>query len=370
METITNWYLEGYLGNANSLSRVHINHFPFQVGRQSGLGFTVPSDSVSRFHAEINRAESGLTVVDYGSTNGTFVNRDPLIREMITPLNHGDIVHFGDFEVRLIVEKTVVHSAVDNSAMTVVGIEGLSDQLPTGYHEMQELIRDEAVVPFFQPIVAAADDSIHAYEILGRGRHEKLSESPGPLFMIAESFDLAVNLSELFREKGVSKAAEIGPGRKFFLNIHPDEHYDNDRLLRQMASLREAHPEVDLVLESHEESAPDLDGIKEMIKVLESIDVEFAYDDFGAGQARLLELVEAPANYLKFDIAMVRGIDQAPAAKREMVASLIEQAKNVGTLTLAEGLDREEEVVACKELGFDYIQGFYFGKPADTLLSP
>ena len=367
MEMSLSWYLEGYFGSETALSRVHINHFPFQIGRQSGLGFTVPSDSVSRFHAEINLKDGELELTDYGSTNGTFVNRDVLEQETGKVVHHGDILHFGEFEVRLIEERSVLQKTINNSALTRVGIEGLPDQLPTGYHELQELIGEQAVYPVFQPIVATSDDAIHAYEILGRGCHPKLSESPGPLFMIAESFDLAVDLSELFRDKGVSRAASFHADQKFFLNIHPDEHYDNDRLLRQLETLRHTYPDLGLVLEIHEESAPDLDGIKQMIRTLESLDIEFAYDDFGAGQARLLELVEAPANYLKFDIAMVRGIDQAPRAKRDMLAALIEQAKKVGTLTLAEGLDREEEVRACKDLGFDFIQGFYYGRPSVEL---
>ena len=363
----SNWYLEGFLGTNQSLSRVHINHFPFQIGRQSDLGFVVSNDSVSRFHAEISRTGDKLRVSDYGSTNGTYVNRDFLALDAERDIRHGDILHFGDFEVRLIEERLASACPVDNSALTVVGIEELSEQLPTGYHDMNDLLETESVFPVFQPIVSTADESIHAYEILGRGCHPGLSENPGPLFMIAESFDLAVNLSELFREKGVAEAAAAGPRNKFFLNIHPDEHYDNERLLRQLETLRSRYPALNLVLEVHEESAPDIQSLKEMIVTLKSLNIEFAYDDFGAGQARLLELVEVPADYLKFDIAMVRGIDQAPAAKREMLAALIGQAQNVGTLTLAEGLDRRAEIEVCKDLGFDYIQGFYYGKPAREL---
>ena len=46
------------------------------------------------------------------------------------------------------------------------------------------------------------------------------------------------------------------------------------------------------------------------------------YDDFGAGQARLLELAEAPPHYLKFDHRFISGLDQAPLAKRRLLQSL------------------------------------------------
>ncbi len=77
-----------------------------------------------------------------------------------------------------------------------------------------------------------------------------------------------------------------------------------------------------------------------------------------------MELVEAPADYLKFDITLVRNIDKAPRKRQELVHMLLKLAQSMNIKTLAECLEREEEVRVCKELGFDFIQGFYYGRPS------
>jgi EAL domain-containing protein (putative c-di-GMP-specific phosphodiesterase class I) len=98
---------------------------------------------------------------------------------------------------------------------------------------------------------------------------------------------------------------------------------------------------------------------------LERLGIELAYDDFGSGQARLLELVEAPAHYLKFDVAMIRQIHSAPEARRDLIQMLVALAKKMGMQTIAEGIENIEDLQVCKALGFDFIQGFYYAQPKE-----
>jgi EAL domain-containing protein (putative c-di-GMP-specific phosphodiesterase class I) len=360
------WFLEGYF-SGQMLSRIPVNQFPFQIGRQTGIGFTVPSNSASRIHAEITENNGRLMLRDNKSTNGTSVNRQRI--QSITELHHGDVLHFADFEVRLIKETISKPTERTNSAMTVVGMAALSDKLPTGVRELQELLDKKMIVPAYQPIIECGNDGIHAYEVLGRGTHPSLSRSPGPLFHIAESLSgLAVQLSQIFRDVGVATAATFNNNAKFFLNIHPDELNNVKELLLQMERLRKEYPAVNLVLEIHEKAVSKMEVMIRIRRELDSMNIQLAYDDFGAGQARLMELVEAPAHYLKFDINLVREIDKAPAAKVDMVQMLVSMAKKMNIATLAEGLERAEEVAICKQLGFDYIQGYYYGKPKEGAL--
>jgi EAL domain-containing protein (putative c-di-GMP-specific phosphodiesterase class I) len=91
--------------------------------------------------------------------------------------------------------------------------------------------------------------------------------------------------------------------------------------------------------------------------------VGIAYDDFGAGQARLLELAEVPPHYLKFDMSFVRGIDAAPATRQRLLSSLVTVARDLLVYTVAEGVETAEEADACMRVGFTHAQGFYFGRP-------
>ena len=104
-------------------------------------------------------------------------------------------------------------------------------------------------------------------------------------------------------------------------------------------------------------------AIAELRALLLERNIALAYDDFGAGQARLLELAEAPPHYLKFDRRFVHEIDQAPAAKRRLLHSLLSLARELLVKTVAEGIETAAEARACAELGFTHGQGFHIGRP-------
>ncbi len=95
-----------------------------------------------------------------------------------------------------------------------------------------------------------------------------------------------------------------------------------------------------------------------------SLGVGLAYDDFGAGTARINELAEAPADYLKFDAALVRELDRAPETKRRLLTALLDSAHDLGMTPIAEGVETPAEREACRQTGFRLAQGFLLGRPA------
>jgi EAL domain-containing protein (putative c-di-GMP-specific phosphodiesterase class I) len=247
-------------------------------------------------------------------------------------------------------------------------MQALSAQLPSGIKELQEMIDGRMIMPYYQPLVNVSDLSIFGHELLGRGRHPDLSENPGPLFHISESFHKSVELSELFREEGIKTAHQNDYKGELFLNIHPDEMHDTDRLFRSLQTSQKQFPNLNLVLEIHEQAVTDIELMKDLSKTLDSMDIKLAYDDFGAGQARLLELIEVPAAYLKFDMALLRDIDKAEEKRRQMVKMLVAMCKSTGSKALAEGISSEGEAKCCVDLEFDCIQGFYYGRPGTDFM--
>ncbi|KZX58770.1 hypothetical protein A3709_17385 [Halioglobus sp. HI00S01] len=142
------------------LSRVAVNRFPFQVGRKPGINFTATSRKTSRLHAVMERRDRQLYLRDTDSTNGTYVSRRRLRGE--EPLYHGDVVHFTDFEVRLIRERGAATAEPDSDMIT--SMPALSKNLAVGIRELQELLDQKMVEPAFQPIVACIEGNpTHAY---------------------------------------------------------------------------------------------------------------------------------------------------------------------------------------------------------------
>jgi EAL domain-containing protein (putative c-di-GMP-specific phosphodiesterase class I) len=102
--------------------------------------------------------------------------------------------------------------------------------------------------------------------------------------------------------------------------------------------------------------------MRELRAVLNELNIGLAYDDFGAGQARLVELGEVPPDFLKFDIELIHEIDRASPERQRMLASLVAIVKDLGIASLAEGVETEAEHAACRQMGFDFGQGYLYGK--------
>ena len=68
------------------------------VGREFGNGLVVPSDTVSRRHASLNKSGDSVSVTDHGSTNGSWVNGMKVVGT--ATLNPGDQLRFGSIEYR------------------------------------------------------------------------------------------------------------------------------------------------------------------------------------------------------------------------------------------------------------------------------
>jgi EAL domain-containing protein (putative c-di-GMP-specific phosphodiesterase class I) len=359
------WYLET-IADSGRLRRIAIDALPFRVGRRQGLALVLPADSVSKIHAEIYETERGLGLRDLGSKNGTFVNRS-LVDDAL--LEEGDILHFADFEFRLgrsdEKETAPLVPGDDRPTTAVPKRRELSHHFVEGTRELRELLRDGMVTMVFQPIVhlpRRPDQPPAAYEALGRGRHPRLPESPLELFRIAESINAEAELSRLFRRKAVELASELGEVPTIFLNTHPIE-LERPGLLESLEELREFAPLLDLALEIHESVLTRPAQIAELRALLLERNIALAYDDFGAGQARLLELADAPPDYLKFDRRWVSSLDQASVSKRRLLSSLLSLARDLPLKTVAEGIETPAEAAACLEIGFTHAQGFHLGRP-------
>src|SRR3990172_5253270 len=85
--------------------KIPLKKITFFVGRARENDLIIPSESLSRFHAQINHRKSGdFSVTDRGSLNGVYVNGTRIYSE--TMLKDGDIIGFGDHHVRFCIEET------------------------------------------------------------------------------------------------------------------------------------------------------------------------------------------------------------------------------------------------------------------------
>jgi EAL domain-containing protein (putative c-di-GMP-specific phosphodiesterase class I) len=349
----TSWTLLPGTGKSrdNNQESILVDPSPFTIGRRPGCSLQLNYKTISGNHAELLLENGQLWVADRNSTNGTYVN-GRRITEM-TPLREEDLLQFADLAFRVKSEK--------RSTTCQTMQEDMCDRA-LALVQFDRLMENRLVTPYYQPIVDMKNGQFRGYEVLARSRLFGL-ESCAAMFDAASRLNMEVELSRMLRWEGVREGLNLPNNSTLFVNTHPLE-IRQEGLVDSMATARQLSLDVPIILEVHEAAITDPKEMRELRAQLKELNIGIAYDDFGAGQTRLSELVEAPPDYLKFDISLIRGIDQSPPERRKMLASLINMVMDLGINPLAEGVESIAEAEACRDLGFLTAQGFHFGRPA------
>lgn len=345
------WKLSGQFDEDTPVRHVLIDRTPFVVGRRHEVALTLGDSSVSGCHAELLVEDEELFVRDLGSTNGTFVNGVRV--NDLCPLNPGDLVQFAQVVLRV---------GVDKPATQCLTMQNDSSDRALALIQFDKLMAERAVTPHFQPIVDMQGVPF-AYEVLGRSRLFGLSD-PKTMFSAAAVLNLESELSRILRDEGIRDGLPLPGSHLLFANTHPTELEDIGLLELSLHEAREIAPNRPLVLEIHEATATNADAMRQVRGILNELCIGLAYDDFGAGQARLVEMADVPPDYLKFDISLIRGIGSAPRERQNMVSRLVQMTIELGTIPLAEGVETETDHDACVQMGFACAQGFLYGRPA------
>lgn len=345
------WLLSGQMADDQPVRHVRVDAARFTVGRKPGASLCIPSPTVSRDHAEITVVERGLLLRDLGSTNGTFVNGTRIQQPCV--VHHGDLLQFGQVIFR------VVQQSTESGPQT---IQENSCDRALALIQFDQLMTQRAVTPHFQPIVEMSDRRACASEVLARSRFFGLND-PQSMFAAAKVLNMEGELSRILREEGVRSGQVLPNEHALFVNTHPAEICDLDLLIFSLGELRELEPRRPLILEIHEASVTSGQEMQTLRVALKDLQIGLAYDDFGAGQARLVELVDVPPDYLKFDMKLVQNIESASIERQRMLGSLVQMVLDLGIAPLAEGIELEGDHDICRQIGFKYAQGYLYGYP-------
>jgi EAL domain-containing protein (putative c-di-GMP-specific phosphodiesterase class I) len=361
-------YLERFAEQGGPAERIDLDRSRLLIGRSESAGHTIYSSAVSKTHAELLKIGDRYLLRDLQSTNGTFVNGERIAERV---LNNGDIIHFAQVEFcfRQGSSHAPTISGVEESVSRTQALEiPPPSSLIRGTEMLRELLRTEAVDVLFQPIVHLRTGEVIGYEALGRGTHPDLSRSPGVILALAEQCGLAVEVSRLFRQLAVRQCGDLPAPARLFLNIHRQE-LDHASLIDSLTALLPEARHRRMVIEIPESAVTDVATMARLRAALHQLNVEIAYDDFGAGQARLLELTEAPPHYVKLDKTMVEGI-QTSLPRREILEALLRAARSLDVRIIAEGLETRRAAAACLQLGCELGQGYLFCPPASSPEKP
>lgn len=237
--------------------------------------------------------------------------------------------------------------------------------------ELKMILENELITPVYQPIVALKNGEVFAYEALSRGPAGSPLHPPDALFALAEEEQCLWQLDYLCRSMAIRNVENALGDKKLFLNVDARILYDQDfhqgttaKFLQQCGL-----DKGDIVFEISEKTT--VNDYKSFCSVLENYQCQhykIAIDDVGAGYSGLNLLAQIAPQFIKLDIGLIKDIDKNHV-RRAIVKALVGFARSAGIKTIAEGIERKEELNVLVELGVDYGQGFLLGRPNQKLLT-
>ncbi len=181
----------------------------------------------------------------------------------------------------------------------------------------------------------------------------------------ADRIGLLHKLDQLLIEKAFRAAADYGYQGQLFINITPRSFTSADFFpkLRRLSKQFDIDPQRAIFAVIERDTVRNATMLQKFMTRMKSGGYRFAINDFGSGHSSFKYLKLFPVDFLKIEGEFVRNI----LNDREYFAytkSIVTLARELGIRTVAEFIEEERIIEVCRDLGVDYGQGHYIGRPA------
>lgn len=250
----------------------------------------------------------------------------------------------------------------------VVPIATHSNAVRRGRGPLAGLIRNNRLYPVFQPIVSLCDGQIYSHEALIRGPLDTLFHTPDALLSAAADEGLNFEFENCCVTAALERwGAQCDAGR-LFVNISAEvlvqvlKDCGRDALIDLLNGFG-VLPRM-LVLEITEyERVTDMEYLASVVCEIRSAGVSLALDDFGDGRSSLRLWSQIKPEFVKIDKYFTKEISRN-ADKLKVIQALQQIAVIFNTSLVAEGIETEEDLRVLRDLGIEYGQGYFLGRPA------
>jgi len=221
----------------------------------------------------------------------------------------------------------------------------------------------------YQPIVRAAGEEVCGFEALVRWNHPLRGKiSPEKFIPLAEECGLIPRIGKWVLDTALEEAANWPDHVRIAVNLSPIQFNDpgivetvSEALNR--TGVRAARLELEITEGVFLAEGATTD---ETFAKLKDLGVRLALDDFGTGYSSLGYLKKAPFDKIKIDQSFVRGAASVTSRNSAIIRAIVTLAESLGMDTCAEGVETHDDLNLIRELGCSQIQGYIFGKPAES----
>ncbi|MFZ5580018.1 MAG: putative bifunctional diguanylate cyclase/phosphodiesterase [Pseudomonadota bacterium] len=243
-----------------------------------------------------------------------------------------------------------------------------AERTPRLENELRRAIKEEQLIPYYQPIYCLRSQKLKGQEALMRWQHpEHGLQPPNEFIPVLEETGLIV-------EAGRQMLTNVCRQVRAWLDADLPAHCSiniSARQLREPNLIEEARrcmeghalPMHTMTLELTESIL--MEGGESAIKTLRelrTLGFRIAIDDFGTGYSSLAYLRHLPIDILKIDRAFIQGLPDS-MEDAGIVRTIVELARQLGLTVVAEGIETAEQAELLTSIGVHEGQGFLFARP-------
>jgi len=235
-------------------------------------------------------------------------------------------------------------------------------------NRLKNALNDGRIVPFYQPIVENRTGKIVKHEALVRMISED-DEVITPFYFleVSQRSHQYADLTRAVIKNVVEGLVATDSSISINLTVRDIRDPSTVEYLCQFVQDPEVGPRV-IVEITESQGIENYREVTDFIARIKGYGCKIAIDDFGTGYSNLVYLIKLNVDYLKIDGSITKNllIDPNSVAITKLIVSA---AKSLGMETIAEYVSSEELYLKVRELGVDYSQGYYFGRPESLPIS-
>jgi EAL domain-containing protein (putative c-di-GMP-specific phosphodiesterase class I) len=225
-------------------------------------------------------------------------------------------------------------------------------------------IKNENIIPHFQPIVNLKTNECEINELLMRIEIDGEYLPAAKFIETAEALGIVHKMDYMVIEKAFAKINETNYQGLLFINLSPKALIISEFINKIVVLAHNYNINRDnIVFEITErETVKSFSLLERFVQNLKLQGFSFAIDDFGSGFSSFHYIKKFPIDYIKIDGDFIINItkDKKDVA---FVKSIVALAKELKVKTIAEFVENEEILEFLKDIDIDYVQGYHIGKP-------
>ena len=231
----------------------------------------------------------------------------------------------------------------------------------------QKIVKDEMIVPYFEPMMDSKTKKIVKYEVLARGIYENQIVSPFNFIDNAEKLGIVTAITRII----INKSFEYFSSKdvEFSINLTQRDLLDKTFIIFVEEKLKKYNIKAsNVTFEILENITMSFQRtlLMEHLRALKTLGFKIAIDDFGMDNSNFGRFMEMDFDYIKLDAVFIKHLD-TNKKDRILVSTITALAHSLGMKTIAEYVANEEIAQEAINCGVDLLQGHYIGKAQPEL---